>query len=76
MKRVKPEDWQPADDMTLERTAMNIARRSNNKLVVAGPGAGKTELLAQKACFFCKRIPAAFLTRSWPSALKEMLRII
>src|SRR5690606_24351783 len=51
MKRIKPEIWEPADDMTLESNALNVAKTSENTLVVAGPGAGKTELLAQKASF-------------------------
>jgi DNA helicase II / ATP-dependent DNA helicase PcrA len=51
MKKIKPEIWQPADGMKLEPNALDIARGSENNLVVAGPGAGKTELLAQKACY-------------------------
>ena len=51
MRRVKPEIWQPADDMNLEANALDSAKGSENNLVVAGPGAGKTELLAQKACY-------------------------
>ncbi|AJW65039.1 ATP-dependent DNA helicase PcrA [Elizabethkingia miricola] len=51
MKRVKPELWVPVDDMQLETTALHIAKSSENHLIVAGPGAGKTELLAQKACY-------------------------
>lgn len=51
MKRIKPELWIPADDMQLEPSALRIAKASENHLVVAGPGAGKTELLAQKACY-------------------------
>jgi DNA helicase-2/ATP-dependent DNA helicase PcrA len=51
MKRIKPEMWEPADDMTLESNALDIAKTSENTLVVAGPGAGKTELLAQKASY-------------------------
>jgi superfamily I DNA/RNA helicase len=35
----------------LEPTANQVVRSSSNTLVVAGPGAGKTELLAQRACF-------------------------
>lgn len=51
MKRIKPEMWEPADDMTLESNALDVAKTSENTLVVAGPGAGKTELLAQKASY-------------------------
>lgn len=51
MKRIAPELWLPADGMQLEPNALDIAKGSENNLVVAGPGAGKTELLAQKACY-------------------------
>lgn len=51
MKRIKPEMWEPADDMPLESNALDVAKTSGNTLVVAGPGAGKTELLAQKASY-------------------------
>lgn len=51
MKRITPENWIPADGMNLESNALSIVKLSGNNLVVAGPGAGKTELLAQKAAF-------------------------
>ncbi|HLT42818.1 MAG TPA: UvrD-helicase domain-containing protein, partial [Sphingobacteriaceae bacterium] len=51
MNRIKPQIWRPADDMQLESSALDIAKGSENNLVVAGPGAGKTELLAQRACY-------------------------
>jgi superfamily I DNA/RNA helicase len=44
-------DWKPSDGLTLEPAALSAVNDLNNSLVVAGPGAGKTELLAQKACF-------------------------
>lgn len=43
--------WEPSDGLVLEPAALNALKDINNSLVVAGPGAGKTELLAQKACF-------------------------
>lgn len=51
MRRVKPELWVTADDMELEANALAVATKAENNLVVAGPGAGKTELLAQKASY-------------------------
>ncbi|MDO5501226.1 MAG: UvrD-helicase domain-containing protein, partial [Propionibacteriaceae bacterium] len=42
---IRPEDWRPADGTTLEPNALRAV------LVAAGPGAGKTELLAQRADF-------------------------
>lgn len=44
-------EWKPSDGMILEPAALSAVSDVNNSLVVAGPGAGKTELLAQKACF-------------------------
>ena len=44
--------WTPVDVDSLEPTADEVVRESDeNRLVIAGPGAGKTELLAQRACF-------------------------
>lgn len=47
---IPSEQWQPAADMTLEPNALIAATSTSGNLVVtAGPGAGKTELLAQRA---------------------------
>jgi DNA helicase-2/ATP-dependent DNA helicase PcrA len=51
MKHIDIEDWQPADNLTLEDNALKVVRSAKNRLVVAGPGAGKTELLAQRASY-------------------------
>ncbi|MBU3183245.1 UvrD-helicase domain-containing protein [Clostridium estertheticum] len=48
---IQEEFWQPVDGMVLEENAIASVREVDNVLVVAGPGAGKTELLAQKACY-------------------------
>lgn len=48
---IVPENWKPKDNIILEDNADKAVRADKNILVVAGPGAGKTELLAQKACF-------------------------
>ncbi|WP_255248069.1 UvrD-helicase domain-containing protein [Paenibacillus sp. 7523-1] len=44
-------EWKPSGGLTLEPNAMEAVRDLDNSLVIAGPGAGKTELLAQKASF-------------------------
>lgn len=44
-------DWVPADEFKLEVNALESVKSFENILVVAGPGAGKTELLAQRACY-------------------------
>jgi DNA helicase II / ATP-dependent DNA helicase PcrA len=48
---VEEEDWHPVDVEDLEPRADLVVRSQKNTLVVAGPGAGKTELLAQRASF-------------------------
>lgn len=42
--------WMPTD-ITLEPAALNAVKSLLHTLVIAGPGAGKTELLAQRACY-------------------------
>lgn len=49
---IRPEEWRPADGITLEPNAMQAVKQlASNVVVAAGPGAGKTELLAQRAEF-------------------------
>ena len=50
-KRIAPDDWIPVDVKKLEDAAIDVVKSSANVGVVAGPGAGKTELLAQRASF-------------------------
>lgn len=51
MKIVAQEKWTPCDGIILEDNAKIAVETNKNVLVVAGPGAGKTELLAQKASY-------------------------
>ncbi|WP_298235889.1 ATP-dependent helicase [uncultured Azohydromonas sp.] len=47
--------WSPADEMTLEPNALKAAKEQDRCLVLtAGPGAGKTEMLAQRADFLLR----------------------
>lgn len=49
---ISPEEWKPVDGLTLEPNALTAATANEGSVVVAaGPGAGKTELLAQRADF-------------------------
>lgn len=50
-RRVKPKDWTPIGVEKLEANAMSVVRSTENRSVMAGPGAGKTELLAQRAAY-------------------------
>lgn len=52
---IRPDQWLPAADMDLEPNALTAATATDRNLVVtAGPGAGKTELLAQRADFLLR----------------------
>ena len=49
------EEWQPADGLTLEPNALRAAKENDRCLALtAGPGAGKTEMLAQRADFLLR----------------------
>ena len=50
-RRVCPDDWKPVGVEALEANALKVVRSANNRSVIAGPGAGKTELLAQRAAY-------------------------
>ncbi|MGV0923936.1 UvrD-helicase domain-containing protein [Empedobacter tilapiae] len=51
MRYTKINEWVPSDKMQLEDNALLTTKSDYNTLVIAGPGAGKTELLAQRASF-------------------------
>lgn len=51
MRRIPADEWKPVGGITLEPNAEAAVKSDYNCLVVAGPGAGKTELLAQRACY-------------------------
>lgn len=51
MPHIDPKLWTPRGVESLEPAADTAVRSDRNALVIAGPGAGKTELLAQRACF-------------------------
>lgn len=48
---VSPENWKPTPGITLEGAALEVVKSTTSISVLAGPGAGKTELLAQRAVF-------------------------
>ena len=51
MKIIKHQDWLPSDNLKLESNALDVVKSLSNSLVMAGPGAGKTEMLAQRASY-------------------------
>lgn len=56
--------WVPADNMILEQAAYHTVKSEKNIIVTAGPGAGKTELLAQRACYLLQTNEC-----SWPKKI-------
>lgn len=77
------EQWQPADGLTLEPNAMKAVLEQERCLALtAGPGAGKTEMLAQRAdflfrtgtCRYPKRILAISFKVDASTNLKERVK--
>jgi superfamily I DNA/RNA helicase len=80
---IRPQDWQPADALQLETSAMAAATEQTRSLALtAGPGAGKTEMLAQRAdfllrtgsCHYPRRILAISFKVDSSRNLKERVR--
>lgn len=80
---VKKADWRPIGIDDLEPAAWEAVRSSTNTLVTAGPGAGKTELLGQRAayllqigtCPYPRRILAISFKRDAAKNLKDRVAI-
>lgn len=51
MALIRPENWRPRGIEDLEPAAWRALRHEGSACVVAGPGAGKTEFLAQRAAY-------------------------
>lgn len=71
--------WQPADGLTLEPNALLAAKEQVRCLALtAGPGAGKTEMLAQRADFLLRtgtcRYPKRILAISFKVDASKNLR--
>ena len=79
---VSKDKWIPVDGMNLEPSAKVAVKSTTNTLVVAGPGAGKTELLAQRACYLLqtnecpwpKRILAISFKRDAAANIKDRVK--
>ncbi len=80
---IMPKDWKPSDGLTLEPNALRAATERERCLALtAGPGAGKTEMLAQRAdfllrtgtCRYPKRILAISFKVDASRNLKERVR--
>jgi superfamily I DNA/RNA helicase len=80
---IKPDRWKPSDGIMLEPNAMTAVTNAARSLAVtAGPGAGKTELLAQRAdfllrtglCYYPQRILAISFKVDASQNLKQRVR--
>lgn len=80
---ISSDKWLPVGVESLEPAADQVVRSYENTLVVAGPGAGKTELLAQRACYLLqtgsspsvRRILAISFKRDAAKNLGERVRL-
>ena len=76
---ITPKEWHPKDVRSLEQEAEQAVRaEEENTLVIAGPGAGKTELLAQRAAYLLEtgkcRMPRRILAISFKRDAAKNLR--
>ena len=79
---VRNDEWFPRGDIILNEVALEAVKDVNNSLVIAGPGAGKTELLTQKLdylfstnkCTSPKKILALSFKTDAASNLKERVK--
>ncbi|MDK4014326.1 hypothetical protein O0C72_11865 [Staphylococcus pseudintermedius] len=74
--RILEHEWKPSDDVILEDSALHAIRASSHVAIAAGPGAGKTELLAHKAGYLIETGMCPYPKKYWLLALKRMLREI
>src|SRR5687768_3683317 len=83
MAKVDPAAWIPTGIADLEDAAWDVVRSNANSAVTAGPGSGKTELLAQRALFLLqtgvcenpRRILALSFKRDAATNLRERLSL-
>lgn len=76
---IRSEQWSPADGLSLEPNALAAAKEiEHNLALTAGPGAGKTEMLAQRADFLLRtgtcRYPKRILAISFKVDASQNLK--
>lgn len=76
---IRAAQWGPADGLSLEPNALAAAKEINRNLALtAGPGAGKTEMLAQRADFLLRtgtcRYPKRILAISFKVDASQNLK--
>lgn len=81
--KYKAKSWEPDPSLTIDDNARFAITSKDNIAILAGPGAGKTELLAQRACYLLqtgivpwpKRIMALVFKREAAVNLRERVRL-
>lgn len=77
MSLIKLDQWKPIGIADLEPAAWQALRHASSAYVVAGPGAGKTEFLAQRAAYLLQtgecRQPARILAISFKTDAADNL---
>ncbi len=79
MSMIERARWNPGNGINLDAAALDVVKSDKSAAIVAGPGAGKTELLAQRASYLletntCKaprRILAISFKRDAAKNLKD-----
>ena len=76
---IRVEQWSPVDGLSLEPNALAAGKETNRNLALtAGPGAGKTEMLAQRADFLLRagmcRYPRRILAISFKVDASQNLK--
>lgn len=74
MALIDPEQWRPSGIEELEPGAWRALRHPGSAKVVAGPGAGKTEFLAQRAAYLLQTGRCARPHRILAISFSEMRR--
>lgn len=72
---IRQDDWHPVCGLKLEPNAVTaVTTTDRNVVVAAGPGAGKTELLAQRADFLFRTGACLYPRRILAISFKETPR--
>lgn len=78
MRFIAPDEWCPSDGVQLDQDSLDVVRSPISQAVQAGPGAGKTELLAQRAAFLLQTntcpVPKKILAISFKRDAAKNLR--
>jgi len=51
MLKIHSDKWVPIGGLSFDLVEMEAITYHGNVIIIAGPGAGKTEVLAQRACY-------------------------